>query len=386
MKSVLPLCILFLLGCSLFASDPATNSISSTQIHEWQYINYPWNPGSPTFCIGWPSGGREKSMESSRGLRLDILGISQGFAFFKTNAISARLYRANGDVVEPTAEGKKLLNGPVAVSTASMPGEEPLPQVLTYFPWGSNTLEESWIEVTIAPERYWVEIPYGFDRDPANPLALANTNGPPRFPPEMNSLTEHDHVVRWAKVFYDLGHAPDGSELKLIQSNPFDAQSEVDLYNFPHSVNVYSPFTRAYLLENDDTVVTGRCVNIHLDDNYLRRTDTFDFITRGEESPRCWGKIKITVNGQSYYASVPSSLYRYCHGHAFKPGAIDYLSKLRVGMPLQEADLLSRNYTNESIRNHPDSSVPGQYRCVFYSDTNAITLQFDDSGKLVSWR
>jgi hypothetical protein len=379
-------CLALLSGNGFCGGEPATNNPAQTGKHDWAYIQYPWNlPNCPTFLIGWPSGPVPGGpSEIPRGLRMDILDLIQGLAFFKTNAISARLYRADGQMVEPTAEGKKLLNAPVAASAGF--AEEPNPQVLTYFPWGPNVLQESWIKVTIASERYWVEVPYGFDRNPADSLAPANTNGPPRFALEMNSLNEHDHVVRWDNVRYDLGRTASGRELKLIQSNPFDAQSEVNLYSDSKSENVYSPRTQVRLVEGDGTVITGRCVNIHVGDDYLGRTDTFNLIERGTEVPRDWGKIEVRVEDQTWNVTVPSSLYRYCHGHASRPAAVDYLSKLHLGMSLDEADMFSRNYVNDGIRNHPVPSMPGQYRCKFWNDTNAVTLQFDATGALIRWQ
>jgi len=135
----------------------------------------------------------------------DIMNIVPGFGFFKTNAITARLYRANGEIVEPTADGKKLLNTPAGGRHVSGPNWRPLPQVMTRFPWGTNALEECWIEVSMGPERYWLEIPYGFDRNPADPLPPSIPGGPPKFASAMKSLTEHDHVLRWQNVHYDLG-------------------------------------------------------------------------------------------------------------------------------------------------------------------------------------
>ncbi|HEY1789524.1 MAG TPA: hypothetical protein VGJ73_15305, partial [Verrucomicrobiae bacterium] len=318
---ILVYCAALLVSDSSHGGELSTNDLTQPPPHRWAYIQYPWDlPNCPTFMIGWPSGGSPD--ESSRGLRMDIMHIRQGFAFFKTNAISARLYRADGQIVEPTALGKGLLNAPGSISTFSMPGKEPDLQVLTYFPWGPNVLQESWIEITIAPERYWVEVPYGIDRNPADPLAPANTNGPPRFVPEMNSLNEHDHVVRWENVHYVLGHTTDGSELRLYQSNPFNAKCDVDICFSRQSPNVYSPQTEARLLESDGTVVTGRCVNIHLDDSYPGRTDTFDLFYYGGGALRRWVKIEIRVAGEIYTVTMPSSLCQNCHGHAGEPAAV----------------------------------------------------------------
>ena len=202
----------------------------------------------------------------------------------------------------------------------------------------------------------------------------------------MNSLNEHDHVVRWEKVHYELGKTPGGSELKLLQSNPFNGQSEVNFYGSTDDDNVYFPRTYVRLLESDDTVVTGRCVNIRIGDDPPGRTDTFDLYAYGANDSREWGKIEVRVGDKTYDATVPSSLYNYCHGHASEPAAVDYLSKLRVGMTLEEADLRSRQYVSDGIRKHPVPSVPGQYRCRCWGATNEVMLQFDGADRLVRWR
>jgi hypothetical protein len=315
MSFKLVLCAMLVLSGDLFAREPVPHPVWHEMTNIWEYINYPFPTNSPTTTFFSVSSGAMWGPDQlSLGLSLDIFNIVQGFPFFKTNAITAVLYRADGEMVEPTAEGRKLLNAPVAISTVSIPGEMPNPQVMTYFPWGSNVLEESWIKITIASERYWLEIPYGFDFCPTNPPAPANTNGPPKFVP-MKVLTGHDHIVRWESVHYNLGQTTNGWELSLIQSNPLDAKSDVDLYDFPKTQNVYSSHTGVSVVDANNAPVTGHCVNIHLDDNYLRRTDTSDLITRDADDLRCWGQIEISVDGKTNCITVPSSLYKYTHGH-----------------------------------------------------------------------
>lgn len=387
-KSILYFALI--LSSRLFASEPATNSQPQKPTKIWEYINYPfpkpqeeWN-GGPIFSVT----SSEQYGQESRGLRLDIMNIVQGFRFIKTNGVTARLYRANGEIVEPTPEGKKFLNAPISVNTASFPGMELAPQVMTYFPWGANTLEESWIEVSIGPEGYWLEIPYGFDRNPADPLPPPIPDGPPRFASAMKSLTEHDHVLRWQNVHYDLGEIQNGWRLSLIQSNPFDAESEVELYKETGvgkaSWDLFSPRTAVRILEADGTVINGRCINIHLNDDNMRRTDTFKSGRNGNDQ-RCWGKIEISVDDKGYRVVAPSSLFKYVHGHAYKPAAIAFLSLLRVGMTLGEADQVSGN--DGGIRNFTVSSaVRHQYRYSFLPDFSEVTLQFDESDRLVSWK
>ncbi len=306
------LCLALVLSTHLFAVEPKTNS-QPRKLTIWKYINFP----SPTNLSNEPfflvSSG-ERDDQVSRGLRLDIMNIVQGFGFFKTNAIAAQLYRANGDIVEPTAEGMELLNAPIGVSTASYPGMKLVPQVVTYFPWGTNALEDCWVEVSIGSERYWVEIPYGFDRNPADPPPPSIHAGPPKFVAAMKSLTEHDHVVRWENVEFDLSRK-EHLELSLKQANPFDTESEVVLYSDVSAWRLDSPKTAVRILDADGTVINGACVNLHLSDNHWQRTDTFQFGRYGDDL-RCWGQIEVSVDDISYRVVVPSSLYKYTHGHA----------------------------------------------------------------------
>jgi hypothetical protein len=288
--------------------------------HNWEYIMFPWRLPDGKSCPSFLAGCGEFPSQNSQGFRLDIMNIVQGFEFFKTNLITARLYRPNGEIVEPTEEGKKFLNAPIGVSSASYPGMQPLPQVLTYFPWGRNTLEESWIEVSIGTERYWVEIPYGFDRNPADPLPPSIRGGRPKFVPAMKSLTNHDHVMRWETVHYNAGVIQHGWRLSLIQSNSVDAESEVVLYREDVKIGTAtswltnSPAIALRVLDASGTVI-GSCADVHIQDGGMERCNMYD-LTRNGDDQRCWGQIEISVDDTRYRVVVPSSLYKFGHGHA----------------------------------------------------------------------
>jgi hypothetical protein len=387
MNAKLLLCLLLVFSGDIFASEMATNSQPRNPTNIWRYINYSfpkpseqWD-GSPTFSI--TSG--EQWGQVSRGLRLDIMDIKEGFAFFKTNSIVAHLYRAKGDIVEPTEENKKRLNTPMAVGNFAIAGEEPNPQVMVYFPWGSNALQESWIEVSIGSERYWLEIPYGFDRDPADSLPPAIAAGPPHFASAMNALTEHDHVVRWENIHFVIGKTPDGRELTLIQSNPFYAQSVVDLYRFDKGQDLYSPRTSVRLLKCDGNASVTSCIDLHLDDSHYRRTDTFSFSDYSTRDLRCWGQIEIKIDEAIYKVSVPSSLYKYVHGHAYEPGAVDFTSKLRAGMTFSEIRVRIANY-NISQKSEKAVGESLQKEYAFAPGAFAVVLTFDKSNHLQSWK
>jgi len=321
-KIIIGLALLFLvLFRNSFAGKPQTNGQPPELVHNWDYIKFRWTPpddkGRPDFIIGHDHNG-----EGSRGLRLDILNVTQGFGFFKTNAITARLYRANGEIVEPTADGRKSLNAPFSVSAGLSSRQPNPPQVMTWFPWGANALEESWIEISISPERYWLEIPYGFDRNPTDPLSPSMPGSSPKFVSAMKSLTEHDHVLRWQNVHYDLGVIQNGWGLSLLQSNPFDAESEVVLCRDDIAVgksmylwNLHTPRTTVRLLYADGSVINSLCTDIRLHGDGMRRSDTFHINRNGFDNRRCWGQIEISVDDKSYRVVLPSSLYKYTHGH-----------------------------------------------------------------------
>lgn len=387
MKLKIIFCLMLLGAGNLFANGSFTNDIPHELTGVWQYINYPfpkpqeWNDG-PLFSVS--SGAQYDQV--AHGLRLDVMYIQQGFQFIKTNGVSVVLYRANGEIAEPTKEGKKMLTVPYAASSASYPGEEMVPSVMTYFPWGSNVLEESWMKVTVGAERYWLEVPYGFDCDPTGPPPPPNTNGPPKFVSAMDSLNKHDHVVRWENIFYDLGQTQNGA-LMLLQSNPFyGGISEVHFYDFPRTVNVFSPHTGLSLTDSFDAVTVGRCTNIHLGDESGGRTDTYEVRVGNRDNLRCAGRLEITVDTNSFHVVIPSSLYEYVHSHAHEPSETYFISFLQLGMPMEQVNSLSRNYISDGIRNHSVPSSNGhQYRYTSKSNSREVTVQFDDSQRLVGW-
>lgn len=286
--------------------------------HHWAMISF--DDEGPDFSAGFS----EEAGGYANGFRVDILNLPM--EFYKPGGITARLYRADGQVVEPTEEGKAGLNDPVGISTATRAdGQEPPPQVTTFFPWGPNKLEECWIEVTLRTERYWLEIPYGFDRNPKDPLAPPNADGRPKYAAAMKSLDkQHDHIVRWKSVTYDLGVIQNQWRLTLIQSNPFDAKSEVQLYRddmqggkpVPHW-ELHTPRTAARILQPDGGAIRGDAMEILLDEDGMDRSDFFTYGRNGS-GKRCWGQVEITVGDKTYRTVVPSSLYQYIEGHVLK--------------------------------------------------------------------
>lgn len=314
MKSKIFICLalgLFISLSNSFASGlPTTNAPSQKAIHNWEYITFPLAASDgksvPSFLVGYA--------EKTRGLRLDIQTGEP--ATFKTNIITAQLHRTRGETVIAEANS---LNRPIGISNAGSTQWS----VMTFFPWGTNTLEESWMEVSIGKERYWLEIPYGFDRNPYDPLPSSMSGDRPKFAPAMKHLTDHDHVVRWLNVHYDIGEIQNHWRLSLIQSNRFDGESEVILYRDDSVVgksmylwDLHTPSTVVRVVDADGGTINGFCMNIRLHDDGMRRSDTFHLGRNGFDGQRCWGQIEISVDGKNYRIAIPSSLYKYIHGHA----------------------------------------------------------------------
>jgi hypothetical protein len=183
-------------------------------------------------------------------------------------------------------------------------------------------MDESWIDVSVGEERYWLEIPYGFDRDPRQPLSSSSAVGPPKFCPAMKK-SPLDHVIHWSSVHYDLGKIQNRWRLSLIQSNPGDGQTEVQLYRDDSAVgksvflwDLYSPRTNVRVLEAGQLIVGAHCMGIRLHEDGMRRSDTYALGRTGFGDRRSWGEVEITVGDRSYRTVVPSSVYEYGHGHA----------------------------------------------------------------------
>ena len=290
---------------SSFTVNSATADLPNKP-HRWKYITYPEtsldDKPCPKFLVGYG--------EKNQGLRLDIRGFGTPAKPFSEGSIIARVHRASGRIAETTFDRAAggFRNEWVSIA---------------YFPWGSNTLSESWIEVLVGRETYWLEIPYGFDRNPEDSLPPIVNGGRPKVAAAMGKLRNTDHVVPWSTVHYDLGGIQNGWKLSLIQSNPFDARSEVVLYREDSAVgksmflwDLRSPRTTVRLRGLERGEVKGRCMSLRLHDDGMRRSDSFEIGRNGSDAKRGWATIEIAVDEKAYQITVPTSVTSYTHGHA----------------------------------------------------------------------
>jgi hypothetical protein len=291
---------------------------ASTSIHQWEYITYPMvdlpDQKPPlSFMVGYG--------EKSQGLRLDVQTSSAGQLpeIFAKHLVSAELHRPDGTVVE-RLQGKGMVDRPVGLGGGGFTDWG----LIFYFPWSTNNLEEAWIKVAVAEEQYWIEVPYGFTDDPQRIRPPEEQRGNPKSAPKTNHPGKSEHLVRWSNVHYHLGKIQNGWRLSVVQSNPFDGKTEVVLYRDDHIVpgplylwDLHSPRTEVRVTDANGTVINGHCMDIRLHDDGMRRSDTFElsrYVTG--DAVRTWGILEVRVDDQSYHLLIPSSVYKYTHGHA----------------------------------------------------------------------
>jgi hypothetical protein len=199
-----------------------------------------------------------------------------------------------------------------------------------YFPWQRNALEEAWVELAVGGQNFWIEIPYGFTRNPSDPLPTKAKSGSPVFPPTMKELGEKDHLVPWLHVTYDFGKIQNDWRLSLELANPFDASAEVILYQNPggEGESVYrwkldTPRTKVAVRLSDGTFLHSHQMAARLHTDGMRRSDDHSFSTYPVDG-RGWGEVIIEVDGRPYIRTIPSSLFQNAHG------ITDHLNKRRL--------------------------------------------------------
>lgn len=183
------------------------------------------------------------------------------------------------------------------------------------FPWGQNKLEEAWLELRLKGRTYWIEIPYGFTRDPAAPLARAEPDaGLPALAPAMKNVSADDRLVAWTKIVYDLDPIQNDWRLHVELANPFDARCKALLYWEGGQWDLHAPRTSAKIVEDGGGVVAASQVGARFVGS--AREDAFDFCRYHGSKGRDWGTLTITVDGKSTDAVIPSSLFKCTHGEA----------------------------------------------------------------------
>ena len=287
-------------------------------VHMWKSIEYSPLPvpgleaEKLTVLVG-SGGGDEESH-----LRFDILWSARRDAplppvIADAGKFVVRLHLSDGTIVLPKPEKRP----PSWMGAGSMG----ITWSLIYiFPWQRNVMDEAWIEFDLPGQTYWIELPYGFARNPADALPSDGKHSKPVFPSTMKALDDKDRLVPWLNVNYDLGKIQNGWRLSLKLANPFDAQAEAILYRDDSRVGksiflwkLDTPQTAIEIKTQDGGILAAHAMGIRLHEDGKRRSDNYSF-NRYPEEGRDWGTVAIKVDNETCKCLVPSSLFKYVHG------------------------------------------------------------------------
>ena len=289
----------------------------------WQTIEYApvTIPGTAreqlTFRVG--SGGHKTGpQEEPSHLRLDVMwsardGVPRPDAIARDASVVVNLHTAASQAAQqsPSPRWVGIQN---AGSTTWF--------LVSTFPWSRNALDEAWFEVRAGGQTWWLELPYGFARNPEDAEVTDSNRDVPRFPATMQPLGASDILVPWLAVEYEIGRSDHGARLSLKLRNPFDAGASVVSYREP-PMQVGPDTSRQDLdtprvsltLEAGGRNVTARELARRLSDDRHTRTDDFTFDrTAGLLAGRAFGTVSIGIDGQHLGVRVPSSLFVYVHG------------------------------------------------------------------------
>lgn len=191
-----------------------------------------------------------------------------------------------------------------------------------HFDWGTNALEAAWIEVRTKDQVFWLEVPYGFTRNPAAPLPTAAKPPDDTFKrlPWADKPGVEPNIIPWLYVQYELGTTQNGWGLTLNQANPYMPEAELVLYRNDSQVgksmylwDLHSPRT-AIKIDHLGRTIGSQGMSVRLHQDGLRRSDVFQFPLYPRDTDPSWGTARITVEGQTYSCTLPSSLFQARHG------------------------------------------------------------------------
>ena len=315
--------------CAMLVTESRAQPPAPTSI--WQRILYP-DVAIPraagevlTFSVG--SGGHTNRPDAEPSqLRLDLAwgapnGVRMPRAVANARNIVVRLHTAYGKIITPSRapfEGWVGIGGGLGMSW----------YLTNMVPWSRNGLDEAWFEVRVPGQTWWIELPYGFARNPEDPEIPDRDRGEPKFLSGMR-LGAKDILVPWLAVEYEIGRIHNDALLSVkLGNNPFGASASVTLHRDGISQNLDTPRIAVSIETGADTL-TGREYARRLLSGY-RRTDDFALGTT-VQTGRAFGTVIISIDGQRYRVRVPSSLFHDFHGRT------DYENKQWLVAPPERA-------------------------------------------------
>lgn len=281
--------------------------------HSWQRIEYNIVPspqlGIDGFLLAIDTGGYDDRtvprLSISFPSRVDT-PLPKPIA--DPNSFTVRLHLFDGRVALPSDShlGRRSysLVGSSLGATFSVSYE---------FSWMGHVMEESWIELGVSGQTYWIGLPPGFLLDPAEVLSADGNGGGRLASPVARARGKNETDVNWKRVCYELGRIQNGWHLSLYVSNSGETNAEVVLYRDRARWSADDPKVELQIRTSQGELVPGRHAGTRVHEDRMRRSDDFHVsvpLERGRE----WGVLGIIVDSKVYEQSVPLGLLSGSHG------------------------------------------------------------------------
>jgi hypothetical protein len=183
-------------------------------------------------------------------------------------------------------------------------------------PWTRNALDDAWIVLRFKGHNFWLELPYGFTRNPDDPpVNVKETRTDPVFPVSEKQIGRADLIVPWEFVTYQVEDAPANTGISLHLANPFDAAGEISMWGFEGDVR--EPRCSLVLIDGFGRENPGGCVTLALERDRMRR-QMFHYARSGADC-RHWGTVRLVIGEKAHTFTIPSSVFDYVQGHADVP-------------------------------------------------------------------
>lgn len=244
----------------------------------------------------------------TRSLKVDLSWIDRGDGGPAFDRLKMRLHYPDGHVIEAS-----YASGPFMVTAGVLMHLQHF-----VFPYGDNTLTEAWFELRADDRTYWLEVPYGFTRNPEYPPPPSDPKAEDSpFAPAMFQMRKDDDIVRWSSVQYKYGPIQNGWDLEVNIAHRGDIRCQVKLRRPDGRWAIHTPVTTVRVERDNSGPMVGEQISSYLRHPNCREDEfTFDFKPL---TGRSWGNLIVTVDDKPYSRTI--SLGTFLEGIWVRPSS-----------------------------------------------------------------
>lgn len=283
----------------------------------WQEIRYaaqpgPWSHGKPLDAMLIADRARRVftvylSFVFQDGDTADQALLAALIADRADCLVSVRLHSADGVAVPPLGGQPKFRGGSGHMG-------ETCARLTCEFEMRQDALADAWLELRGDRTTAWLEIPYGcLANDGERDSGTRKASDRPLSPARCQGFAPEHLVIEWKSVQYELAPLSDGTQVRLSQTNATWARSELVLGREAGRWDLYEPRSTVRLLVDGAEAIVAKPVELSLSEDQQQRRDVH--LLRESGKGRCVGQLIVTVAGEEQRLWLPSSLFRWGHGH-----------------------------------------------------------------------